>query len=147
MTAEASTSREGSSAGASTSCVTWPARRSATCGVGVVPLGWDMLAATRLGFPYDFWGQGDKREVEPFDVVDTMTYRRLLEPGEREYRTTPMAGYIERFKDMLPAVAQHGLERLGMTPVGNSPAEAREFVERERARWNKVIETEHITAG
>ena len=40
-----------------------------------------------------------------------------------------------------------GLERLGMTPVGNSPAEARAFVERERARWNKVIETEHITAG
>src|SRR5699024_11563835 len=23
-------------------------------------LGWDVLAATRLGFPYDFWGQGDK---------------------------------------------------------------------------------------
>ncbi|MNX71083.1 Tripartite tricarboxylate transporter family receptor [compost metagenome] len=40
-----------------------------------------------------------------------------------------------------------GLERLGMTPVGNSPSEARDFVERERARWNKVIETEHITAG
>lgn len=40
-----------------------------------------------------------------------------------------------------------GLERLGMTPVGNSPAEARDFVERERARWNKVIETEHISAG
>ncbi|KAG1192225.1 hypothetical protein G6F35_013666 [Rhizopus arrhizus] len=40
-----------------------------------------------------------------------------------------------------------GLEKLGMTPVGNSPAEARAFVERELARWNKVIETEHITAG
>ncbi|CUJ44671.1 MULTISPECIES: Bug family tripartite tricarboxylate transporter substrate binding protein [Achromobacter] len=40
-----------------------------------------------------------------------------------------------------------GLEHLGMTPVGNSPAEARAFVERERARWNKVIETEHISAG
>ena len=60
---------------------------------GLQGLGWDMLAATRLGFPYDFWGQGDKREVEPFDVVDTMTYRRLLEPGEREYRTTPCLLY------------------------------------------------------
>ncbi len=40
-----------------------------------------------------------------------------------------------------------GLERLGMTPVGNTPAEARAFVERERARWNKVIEAEHISAG
>ena len=65
-----------------------------------------MLAATRLGFPYDFWGQGDTREVEPFDVVDTMTYRRLLEPGEREYRTTPMAGYIERFAERLEEVAR-----------------------------------------
>ncbi|UTT66379.1 glycosyltransferase family 4 protein [Janibacter sp. CX7] len=73
---------------------------------GLQGLGWDMLAATRLGFPYDFWGQGDKREVEPFDVVDTMTYRRLLEPGEREYRTTPMAGYIERFAERLEEVAR-----------------------------------------
>ena len=73
---------------------------------GLQGLGWDMLAATRLGFPYDFWGQGDTREVEPFDVVDTMTYRRLLEPGEREYRTTPMAGYIERFAERLEEVAR-----------------------------------------
>ena len=68
-------------------------------------LGWDVLAATRLGFPYDFWGQGDKRIVEEQDVVDTMTYRRLLEPGEREYATTPMAGYIERFARRVEEVA------------------------------------------
>lgn len=72
---------------------------------GLQGLGWDMLAATRLGFPYDFWGKGDKRQVETEDLVDTMTYRRLLEPGEREYATTPMAGYIERFASRLEEVA------------------------------------------
>lgn len=64
---------------------------------GLRALGWDMRAATRLGFPYDFWTTGDKRVVEPEDVVDGVPYVRLLEPGEREYDTTPMAGYIERF--------------------------------------------------
>lgn len=72
---------------------------------GLQGLGWDMLATTRLGFPYDFWGVGDKRVVEEQDVVDTVTYRRLLEPGEREYSTTPMAGYIERFASRLEEVA------------------------------------------
>lgn len=72
---------------------------------GLQGLGWDMLATTRLGFPYDFWGAGDKRVVEDQDVVDGLTYRRLLEPGEREYATTPMAGYIERFAGRLEEVA------------------------------------------
>lgn len=72
---------------------------------GLQGLGWDMLAATRLGFPYDFWGSNTKRKVASEDVVDTMTYRRLLEPGEREYRTTPMSGYIERFASRLAEVA------------------------------------------
>lgn len=73
---------------------------------GLQGLGWDMLAATRLGFPYDFWGKGDSREVDPTSTVDTMTYVRLLEPGEREYATTPMAGYIERFATRLEEVAR-----------------------------------------
>ncbi|MBA4085470.1 MAG: glycosyltransferase WbuB [Kytococcus sp.] len=73
---------------------------------GLQGLGWDMLAATRLGFPYDFWGQGDRRVVEPTSTVDTMTYVRLLEPGEREYPTTPMAGYIERFASRVEEVAR-----------------------------------------
>lgn len=73
---------------------------------GLQGLGWDMLAATRLGFPYDFWGRGDSREVEPTSTVDTMTYVRLLEPGQRQYSTTPMAGYIERFATRLEEVAR-----------------------------------------
>lgn len=68
-------------------------------------LGWDVHATTRLGFPYDFWDRTDLREVADEDVVDTVTYRRLLEPGERDYRTTPMAGYIERFATRLVEVA------------------------------------------
>lgn len=73
---------------------------------GLQGLGWDMLAATRLGFPYDFWGKKESKEVEPTSTVDTMTYVRLLEPGEREYATTPMAGYIERFASRVEEVAR-----------------------------------------
>lgn len=72
---------------------------------GLQGLGWDMLAATRLGFPYDFWGKGDSRTVEPTSTVDSMTYVRLLEPGERDYPTTPMSSYIERFASRLEEVA------------------------------------------
>lgn len=72
---------------------------------GLQGLGWDMLAATRLGFPYDFWSAGDKRTVPDRDVVDGMPYVRLLEPGEREYRTTPMSDYIDRFASRLAEVA------------------------------------------
>ena len=72
---------------------------------GLSGLGWDVLAATRLGFPYDFWDPTDEREVAERDVVDSITYRRLLEPGEREYGTTPMASYIERFASRLEEVA------------------------------------------
>ncbi|WP_435202033.1 glycosyltransferase family 4 protein [Janibacter sp. GS2] len=73
---------------------------------GLQGLGWDMLAATRLGFPYDFWGQGTTRKVEATSVVDSMTYVRLLEPGEREYATTPMSSYIERFAGRVEEVAR-----------------------------------------
>lgn len=45
-----------------------------------------------------------------------------------------------------PAFRQ-GLEKLGMTPVGNTPGEANAFVEKERARWNEVIKARNITAG
>lgn len=64
---------------------------------GLRSLGWDMQAVTRLGFPYDFWSPSDRRVVEDVDVVDGVPYVRLLEPGEREYETVPMASYIERF--------------------------------------------------
>src|SRR3546814_1668094 len=32
-----------------------------------------------------------------------------------------------------------GLENLGMTPVGNTPAQAKAYIEKEKARWDKVI--------
>lgn len=40
-----------------------------------------------------------------------------------------------------------GLENLGMTPVGNSPSEARAYISKEKARWDKVINTAKITVG
>ncbi|WP_191562980.1 glycosyltransferase family 4 protein [Janibacter melonis] len=73
---------------------------------GLRALGWDMQAATRLGFPYDFWSPADKRVVEERDVVDGVPYVRLLEPGERVYETVPMAGYIERFARRIEETAR-----------------------------------------
>nr|WP_233582891.1 tripartite tricarboxylate transporter substrate binding protein [Candidimonas sp. SYP-B2681] len=40
-----------------------------------------------------------------------------------------------------------GLEKLGMTPVGNSPAEAKAYIDKEKARWDNVISVAKITVG
>src|SRR5690606_40905092 len=40
-----------------------------------------------------------------------------------------------------------GLENLGMTPVGNTPAQAKAYIDKEKARWDKVIGTAKITVG
>ncbi len=42
---------------------------------------------------------------------------------------------------------REGLEKLGMTPVGNTPEQAKAYIDKERIRWNKVIETAKITTG
>lgn len=42
---------------------------------------------------------------------------------------------------------REGLEKLGMTPVGNTPEQAKAYIDNERSRWNKVIETAKITTG
>ena len=42
---------------------------------------------------------------------------------------------------------REGLEKLGMTPVGNTPEQAKAYIDKERTRWNKVIETAKITTG
>ncbi|GAA6525244.1 glycosyltransferase family 4 protein [Intrasporangium sp. DVR] len=65
--------------------------------VGLRRLGWDAAAVTRLGFPYDRWPRTSTDVVPAFDVVDDVTYRRILEPDERVYPQTPMSSYIERF--------------------------------------------------
>lgn len=72
--------------------------------VGLRDQGWRPLGLTRLGFPYDRWDDRET-EVEPEDVVDGVTYRRLLEPGERRYLDVPLAGYIERFAARIRAEA------------------------------------------
>ncbi len=64
---------------------------------GLRALGWDTEAVTRLGHPYDRWPVLSTDVVPDVDVVDGVTYRRLLEPGERTYDTVPLAAYLERF--------------------------------------------------
>lgn len=73
---------------------------------GLRDRGWDMTAATRLGFPYDRWPETRTDEVEPFDDIDGVRYTRLLEPGERTYDNTPMASYIERFASRIEEQAR-----------------------------------------
>lgn len=73
---------------------------------GLRRLGWDAEAVTRLGFPYDRWPKAETKVVPDVDVVDGVTYRRLLEPGERTYSTTPMSSYIERFSHRIEAEAR-----------------------------------------
>src|SRR5690606_27873405 len=72
--------------------------------------GWDMAAATRLGFPYDlWWSADDPRPVEPVDVVDGIPYHRLLLPGVREYPRVPLTDYVRRGADLATGVArEHG---------------------------------------
>lgn len=72
--------------------------------------GWDMAAATRLGFPYDLWWKDDDpREAAPVDVVDDIEYHRILTPGVRTYERWPLAPYVAKGADGIAEVAQrHG---------------------------------------
>lgn len=64
---------------------------------GLSALGWDMSALTRLGFPYDKWGDAHTEAVPPLDVVDGIQYHRLLDDGVRDYPQYPLMEYIDRF--------------------------------------------------
>src|SRR5690625_1038932 len=77
---------------------------------GLAARGWDMRAATRLGFPYDLWWQADDpRTVAPVDVVDGISYHRLLKPGERNYPRYPLADYVAESAEMVRQLAtEHG---------------------------------------
>jgi len=68
---------------------------------GLAACGWDVAAVTRLGFPYDGWGLSTTREVPPSDVVDGITYHRLLEDGARRYPQFPLSSYVGRFSDRI----------------------------------------------
>ena len=80
---------------------------------GLARKGWDVAATTRLGFPYDRWSDKDTRVVPSADVVDGVTYGRMLEPGRRRYPQHPLASYIGRFSDEIVTQArQRGVSLL-----------------------------------
>lgn len=58
--------------------------------------GWQVTAATRLGFPYDelWWDPSDDREVPGVDVVEGIPYHRLIVPGRRDYPRVPLVDYV-----------------------------------------------------
>lgn len=72
---------------------------------GLAARGWDVRAVTRPGFPYDRWPTGDRRTVEPIDVVDGITYQRLL-TNDRRYPQFPLQGYIDRYTQRLEVIAR-----------------------------------------
>lgn len=74
--------------------------------LGLRNRGWNATGLTRLGFPYDRWGRGNTSEVPQLDVVDGVSYERLLEPGHRTYSNTPLSDYIERFARRIERVAK-----------------------------------------
>jgi glycosyltransferase involved in cell wall biosynthesis len=62
---------------------------------GVAARGWEVRAATRLGFPYDlWWAEDDERVLAPVDVVDGVPYHRLLHEGVRHYPRFPLPDYV-----------------------------------------------------
>jgi len=73
---------------------------------GLAGRGWDMYAATRLGFPFDLWWKADDpRTVAPVDVVDGISYHRLLTPGVRTYPRYPLTEYVEQSAQMVSHLA------------------------------------------
>ncbi|MGL5859015.1 MAG: glycosyltransferase family 4 protein [Angustibacter sp.] len=72
---------------------------------GLTARGWQIEAVTRLGFPYDRWDPKDVREVPVSDVVDGITYHRLLNPGQREYPKFPLAEYVEQMAGRVAKIA------------------------------------------
>jgi glycosyltransferase involved in cell wall biosynthesis len=74
---------------------------------GLSTMGWDMRAATRLGFPYDWWRGLGEHDVRPLDVVDGISYHRLYDEGVREYPQHPLATYIARYAERL---TRHAVE-------------------------------------
>ena len=69
--------------------------------------GWAVCGVTRLGFPFDlWWGADDLREVPVSDVVDGITYHRLLRDAVREYPRVPLLPYVEECADGIARIAR-----------------------------------------
>ena len=69
--------------------------------------GWRVSAVTRLGFPFDlWWSPEDDREPAPADVVDGITYHRLLTPGVRDYPRVPLLPYVTEGAAGITALAR-----------------------------------------
>jgi len=58
--------------------------------------GWETHAVTRLGYPYDVWGQDGDRTAAPLDRIDGVSYHRLLD-GKRPYLKWPIGEYLETY--------------------------------------------------
>ncbi|HTY72335.1 MAG TPA: glycosyltransferase family 4 protein [Actinomycetes bacterium] len=95
---------------------------------GLAQLGWDVAVASRYGYPYDRWDPDDPRVAPADDVVDEMTYHRLLDPGSRRYPAHPFEAYTERFATRLEDYARRRgavlLHSGGFYPLGHAAERA-----------------------
>jgi glycosyltransferase involved in cell wall biosynthesis len=94
---------------------------------GLAAMGWDMSVASRYGYPYDRWSDVD-RIAPAEDVIDGMTYHRLLDDGSRSYPAHPFEDYTERFAERLEAYARERgaalLHSGGFYPLGHATERA-----------------------
>lgn len=78
--------------------------------------------------------------------LEVMSFTTLVASSD-----VPDALVEKIYKDLQTIYAnpdfRKGLEKLGMTPVGNSPAEAKAYIQKEKTRWDNVIATAKIAVG
>lgn len=71
----------------------------------MIRTGWEVRAATCLGYPYDTWPATDSREVDAVEVVDSVRYLRLVD-SRRRYPHWPLAQYIDEYARRVEELAR-----------------------------------------
>jgi glycosyltransferase involved in cell wall biosynthesis len=67
--------------------------------------GWEAHGVTRLGYPYDVWGEDDDRKAAPVDRIDGVSYHRLLD-GKRPYLKWPIGEYLDTYVGQVEKLAR-----------------------------------------
>jgi glycosyltransferase involved in cell wall biosynthesis len=67
--------------------------------------GWETHAVTRLGYPYDVWGQDDGRIAPALDHIEGLPYHRLLD-GKRPYLKWPIGQYLQLYVDRVETLVR-----------------------------------------
>jgi PEP-CTERM/exosortase A-associated glycosyltransferase len=76
--------------------------------VGLHRLGWQVDGVTRLGFPHDQHPEEEAAAlvVPDSDVVDGVTYRRLIDPAELRVPKSSLVSYVQKYATWLERLAR-----------------------------------------